>query len=168
MTHYKIVPGRCELAVQASSSLHPIRAEARELAGEIDAELADGVLDPSAPTGARVELATAALRAGNPLLDRELQGRLEARRYPRVAAWVTEVSGPVDGAYDVHGELTLRHVTRPVTARATLVSGDRRSLEVSGVLTLDMRDFQLDPPKLLGLRVDPEVAVTVRIVAERS
>ncbi|GAA5164073.1 hypothetical protein GCM10023321_51980 [Pseudonocardia eucalypti] len=168
MTRYKIVPGRCELAAQASSSLHPIRAEASELAGEIDVELADGVLDPTAPTGARIELATAALHSGNPLLDREIQGRLDARRYPRVAAWVREVTGPTDGAYDVHGELTLRHVTRPVTARATLVSGDRRFLEVNGAFTLDVRDFQLDPPKLLGLRVHPEVAVTVRIVAERS
>jgi polyisoprenoid-binding protein YceI len=75
------------------------------------------------------------------------------------------VTGPVNGGYELHGELTLRHVTQPVTARAVLVSSDPRTLEVSGELTFDVRDFQLDPPKMLGLRVYPEVAVSVRIVA---
>lgn len=77
--------------------------------------------------------------------------------------------GKVDGTrhdgYQLHGELTLRHITRPVTARALLVCTTPDTLHATGELGVDIRDFQLEPPRLLGPRVHPEVAVAVRIVA---
>lgn len=165
MTAYRTVSQRCELTARARSSLHPIQAETRELTGEIEATIVDGVLDLDQPASAHIELALATLRADNPLVNREIQKRLDARRFPTATVTVSKVSEPHNDGYEVLGELTLRAITRPITARAALISGDRQSLEVSGELTLDVRDFELDPPKLLGLRVYPEVAVSVRIVA---
>lgn len=166
MARYTIVAARSGLTARARSSLHPIQAETGQLAGEIHAEMADGRVDTGLPASAHVELAVGSLRADNPLVNREIQNRLDARRFPTVTAEISSVTGPrADGEYDLEGELTLRRVTRPVTARAVLVASDDRTLEVTGELTLDVRDFQLDPPKLFGLRVHPDVAVTVRIVA---
>jgi hypothetical protein len=34
-------------------------------------------------------------------------------------------------------------------------------------MTLDIRDFNVKPPKLLLLKVDPQIEVAVEIVAER-
>lgn len=167
MTSYRLDPRRCELTAHARSSLHPIQAEARMLTGEIDAEIVDGVLDLDQPATARIELPVGSLSANNALVNREIQNRLDARRFPTVAVTVSKVSKARNGGYELQGELRLRHVTRPITAQAALVSSDPNTLHVTGDLTFDVREFELDPPKLLGLRVYPEVAVTVRIVAAR-
>jgi hypothetical protein len=41
-------------------------------------------------------------------------------------------------------------------------------LRLEGRSTFDIRDFGMDPPRILMLRVHPEVAVRVEIVAERE
>lgn len=165
MTSYRLDPGRCELTARTRSSLHPLQAEAHTLTGAIDATILDGALDLDQPATAQIELPVASLRADNPLVNREIQNRLDARQFPTATVTVIKVRGGRNGGYVLHGELTLRRVTRPITARAALVSGNRDTLDVTGDLTFDAREFQLDPPKLFGLRVHHEVAVTVRIVA---
>ena len=42
---------------------------------------------------------------------------------------------------------------------------DGRRLTVEGEHTFDMRDFGVDPPRFLGLKMDPEVNVKVRLEA---
>ena len=42
------------------------------------------------------------------------------------------------------------------------------TLQLSGESTFDIRDFGMDPPKILMLKVQPEVGVRVEIVAERE
>lgn len=164
MTRYSIVPERSELAAVANSSVHPIHGSARRLAGWIEATVVDGVVDTTQPASAQLELETTALQADNVLVNREIQRRLDARRYPTVLADVHQVTGPTGGQYGVSGKLTLRHVTHEVSGSAKVQMHDGQ-MQVDGELTLDLRDFQLDPPKLLGLRVYPQVAVTVRIIA---
>jgi len=110
-------------------------------------------------------VSTDSLSADNALVGREIKKRLDARRYPTVVAEISKVAGPTGGKYEVNGELSLRQATQPITGRAELVAGTDSTLEITGELTIDVRDFQLDPPKMLGLKVYPEVAVTVRLVA---
>jgi polyisoprenoid-binding protein YceI len=165
MTRFSIVPERSELAAVATSSVHPIHGSARRLDGWIEASVVDGVVDTEQPASAQIELQTTALQADNVLVNREIQRRLDARRYPVVRADVTQVSGPSGGRYNVSGKLSLRHVTHEVSGTAEMRMHGDGAMQVDGELTLDLRDFQLDPPKLLGLRVYPQVAVTVQIFA---
>lgn len=165
MGRYAVVSRRCRLTARASSSVHPITAEAHALSGEIDAELRDGALDLDRPASARIELSVAELRADNPLVSREIRKRLDPRRHPSATLTAHKVSARAEGGYDVFGELTLHQVTRSVTARAVLLTSDRHGLELDAELTFDVREFQLQPPSLLGLRVHPEVTVAARVVA---
>ncbi len=168
MVRYNIDSDRSELSAEARSSLHPIHSQTRQLSGWVEAVLVDGAVDTAQPANARIELSTESIQADNALVNREIQKRLDARRYPTVVVEIHQVVGPSEGRYEVHGELALRHVTKPVTGHATLVAGDDSTLEITGELTIDVRDFDLDPPKLLGMRVYPDVAVSVRIVATMS
>jgi polyisoprenoid-binding protein YceI len=166
MTRYSIVPERSELAAVANSSVHPIHGSASRLEGWIEANVVDGVVDTELPASAQIELQTTALQADNVLVNREIQRRLDARRFPVVRADVTQVTGPSGGRYNVSGKLSLRHVTHEVSGTAVMQPQPDGAIQVEGELSLDLRDFQLDPPKMLGLRVYPEVAVTVRITAQ--
>jgi hypothetical protein len=88
VTRFPLDAERCELTATARSTLHPVQAVAQQLNGWVEATLVDGRLDLDSPVTARFELPLSALRVDNPLLGRELDRRLEIRRYPVAIAEV--------------------------------------------------------------------------------
>ena len=50
----------------------------------------------------------------------------------------------------------------------TITRVDDHTLHLDGRSTFDIRDFGMEPPRILTLRVHPEVVVTVSIVARKS
>lgn len=165
MTRFSIVPEHSELAVEGRSSVHPIHGEAGRLSGWIEAVVVDGEVDATQPAGAYLELRTTDLRADNRLINRELQRRLDPRRYPSVRAEINDVAQLAPGRYRVRGTLSFHGVTREMTAEAAATVDEHGRISVAGETSLDVRDFDLDPPKMLGLRVEPEVAVHLTALA---
>jgi hypothetical protein len=45
---------------------------------------------------------------------------------------------------------------------------DARTVRLMGRSTFDIRDFGMEPPRILMLRVHPEVTVRIDLVAESS
>ncbi len=166
MGRFKIILERSRVWVEARSTLHPVVAEAGGLTGFIEAEVAASrvALDP--PPRARFEFPVEGLRSGNPLFDQELPRRVDARRYPTVAVEVKEVSAGADG-YRVRAQVSFHGVTREVEGPVT-VRADGNRLVVEGEQVVDIRDFGLEPPRLLLLRVYPNVKVRVRLEAEKE
>jgi polyisoprenoid-binding protein YceI len=169
VARFRIVPERSEAWVDADSSVHPIHGHAAGLEGSIEAEVADGRLDLSVQPKMRLELAIDRLTSGNPLYDSETRRRVEARRYPTIVGEAREVSElATPGSYRVRGDLTFHGVTRSVEGEVAVSFPDDRTLALEGQQTFDVREFGVEPPKLLMLRVHPEAAVRVRVVAERD
>lgn len=165
MTRFLVTPERSKLTAVANSSVHPIHGEGCRLSGWVDAVAREGVIDTAQAVSAYIELQTAALTADNPLVNREIQRRLDARRYPTVRAEINEVTELANGRYGVRGKLTLHGVTEEVSGEAAVAVGADGVMTVDGELTLDIREFGLEPPKVLGLRVYPEVAVRLTVTA---
>lgn len=73
---------------------------------------------------------------------------LDAERQPRIGFRSTDVELAEDGSASVSGDLTVRGVTRPVTASGTwgpageVPAGGRAALELE--TTVDRRDFGID------------------------
>ena len=170
MATFRIVSERSRLLAEARSSLHPIRGDFAGVVGDIEVETAQGRLDLRVPPKARVELDVGSLKTGNMLYDRELERRLEVRKYPQVRAVVLEVKTlGAAGRYHVRGSLAFHGRTQSVEGEVSVrILDDGATLEVEGEKTLDMRDFGLEPPEILMLRVYPEVRVWGRIVAQRA
>ena len=161
MLRYRIVPSRSQLWAEARSSVHPIRVETTGFEGFLSAHVENGQATLAMPS--RIELAAERLKSGNGLLDAELARRIELGKHPRVVGEVLDVtSEKVKGALSFHG------VTHAVEGTATVRMLDDETLEVEGELTIDMRDFGLNPPKILFLRMDPEVRVRAKVVAVRE
>jgi len=165
VTRFAIDPHRSVLSAVARSSVYPILGEGRHLTGWVDAVVTDGVVDTLQPASAAFELDTLALQADNPLVNREIQRRLGSRRYPTIKAQIDEVTDSAPGRYGIRGKLTLHGITQEVAGGATAQVDGADVITVDGELTIDMREFGLDPPTILGLRVYPEVAVRLRVVA---
>jgi len=167
LARFRISPQRSELWAEARSSLHPVRIHTSGLEGIVEAELVDGQLELRTPT--YVEVETQRLRSGNALVDGELQRRLDARKFPRIRGELTGVgagSGP--GTSRLTGELTIHGVTRKLEVQVTLRLVDPSTVEIEGARSIDMRDFGLPPPSFLMFKMQAEVQVRARLVAERE
>jgi polyisoprenoid-binding protein YceI len=158
-----ILPDRSEVLVDARSSVHAIRGRASQLSGEVDVDIVDG--RPGSSLRGRIEVPVRGLRSGNPLEDRELHRRVDARRFPTIVGEVrsaTAVDG--DGLFRVEGDITFHGVTQPVTGEVQ-VSVDSDAVVIEGEHVFDVRDFGITPPRILMLRVEPEVTVRIRLAA---
>jgi polyisoprenoid-binding protein YceI len=164
---FRIDPGQSRVWIEARSSLHPIRAESAGLEGWFEAELdRSGHVDPSVAPRAQVTLPVELLSSGNGFYDREMRRRVEARKYPVITGQLTTMNDAGgDGRYLVGGELTFRGVTRSYRDEMTLSSLDERTVRLEGQRVFDIREFGMEPPRILTLRVYPEVAVKILVVA---
>jgi polyisoprenoid-binding protein YceI len=168
MAKFQPVRNRSELALEGESSIHPLHTSTQEIEGYFEAVLGDdGQLDLSvAPTG-RLEVYIEGLKSGNGLIDREMQRRLNTRRFPSVIAEVVEVkAGDGKGRYRASGDLTFHGVTRRLEDDLTISLLDDHTLEIKGEITIDVRNFNVDPPKLLMVKVHPEVKAKLQVVAK--
>jgi polyisoprenoid-binding protein YceI len=168
MARYRIEPKRSRVWIDARSSLHPIKSTTDGLEGHIDLEISDGVIDVGAGPAGRLSLPVGRLSSGNKLEDRELQKRIEARRYPTIDGVLTDIRTAADGRYLVSGELTFRGIARQVRDEMTIEIVDDRTLHLAGRSRFDIRDFGMEPPRILMLKVEPRVDVRVDIVATRE
>jgi polyisoprenoid-binding protein YceI len=169
MPEFRIMPERSEAWVDAETSLHPIHGHATGLEGSIEAEVAGGRFDLSVAPRMHLELPVERLTSDNPLYDSETRRRIEARKYPTIVGEAREVSeSDTPGTYRVRGDLTFHGVTRAVEGDVRVSLPDDRTLVVEGERVFDVREFGVQPPKLLTLRVHPEASVRIRVVAERD
>jgi polyisoprenoid-binding protein YceI len=164
MAEYRILPGSSEVHVHAKSSLHAIDGAAVDITGAVETDVVGGT--PGRTLRGRVEVPLRGLRSGNPLNDAELKRRVDARRYPTIVGEVrTATALGNDGLFRVEGDVTFHGVTRPVTGDIQVrAEGDRLILE--GEHVFDIREFGIKPPRILMLRVEPDVTVRIRLVAE--
>jgi polyisoprenoid-binding protein YceI len=164
-----VIPEGSTLSAEARSSLHPIRVQTDGIEGFIELTMNRDAIDLTVKPRARIELDAELIKTGNSLYDRELENRLQVNRYPRVRGEVSEVSHLGGNRYHVTGTLALHGITHQVEGEVTLTAApDAAELQVEGEQSIDMRDFGLEPPKLLMLRVYPEVKLRGRVIARRE
>jgi polyisoprenoid-binding protein YceI len=170
VARYVIDPDRSRVWIDARSSLHPIHSETKGLEGWVDAEIhGGGRVNLTVTPKASLELPVELLSSGNALYDREMRRRMDARRFPTISGELTEMKElDGEGRYDVRGDLSFHGVTQSVDGQLTISPVDDRTIRLQGEREFDIRDFGLDPPKILTLRVYPEVNVRVEVIAERA
>jgi hypothetical protein len=166
---FRLVAGSSTISTEMRSSMHPITAETRALVGTIDGELDEnGVPRFELEHGARLQLAVETMKSGHRLQDMEMQRRLDVRRYPQIEVVVDRAgqAGRPD-RYRASVKVTAHGRTRSFDEDFSMRVEGRR-LVIEGEHTFDMRDFDVNPPNFLALKVHPEVRVRARIVAEQD
>ena len=149
--------------------MHPIRTEATGLEGWLDLDIGDGVIDVDQPLRGHLEFPVENLKSGNALEDRELRRRIDARRYPMIVGDLNSMKQTDERSrYIVGGDLTFRDTSRSYEDEMTIELPNDRTLSMSGESVFDIRDFGIDPPRILMLKVQPEVTVRVEFVAEKE
>jgi polyisoprenoid-binding protein YceI len=162
VARYRIDPGRSRVWIDARSNVHPIHSSTDGLEGHV--ELGPD-RDRSAGAAGRLSLPVTRLSSGNRLEDRELYRRVEARRFPTIDGVLVAMRPSGGDRFRVSGDVTFRGVTRRYEDEMTVRRLDERTVALEGASSFDIRDFGMQPPRILLLRVEPEVTVRVEIVA---
>ncbi len=169
MTRYRIVPDRSHVWIAARSNVHPIHTEAHGLEGWLDLDVTDGTLNVDQLLLGHLEFPVQNLKSGNGFEDRELHRRIDARKHPTIAGDLKAMKQTNEPSrYIVGGDLTFRGVTRPYEDDMTVEVLNDRTITLTGESTFDIRDFGMEPPRILLLKVQPNVDVRVEIVAEKE
>jgi hypothetical protein len=151
--------------VDARSNLHPIRTETRGLQGWVEVVLLPGgELDLSFPVNGELALSVDRLTSGNKLYDRELRRRMDARRFPIITGRITSfLPTEESGRFLVGGDLSFHGRTRNFEHDMDIVVRDDSRIELKGDYVFDIREFNMQPPSMLMLKVYPQVAVRVEL-----
>ena len=165
-TIFEVQAGRSAVLVKARSNVGPISFATSELHGEISADVDGRTIDATAPVKARLSVALRSLTSGNTLYDTELKRRIDARRYPDA---VLELEHAVHLAgtnrYELGARIEIHDVVRPIGGIVTIDPLGQGAIVVRGQQTLDIRDFDLEVPTTLALKIYPEVSVEIHLEA---
>jgi hypothetical protein len=153
--------------LSARSTLHPITSRTAGLQGYVDVTVEDATVVAEGSAEGELVFHVETIRSGNPFQDRELLRRIESRRYPTISGRLTALHP--DGAPDRFrgaGELTFMGVTRPCEDTLNLALTLDGRLRIGGESVFDVRDFGMEPPRILMVRVEPAVHVRLTALAE--
>jgi hypothetical protein len=167
VARYSIVPDRSQVWIDARSNVHPIHSSTSGLEGfvELDWEQS-GAIDAAGTPAGRLSLAVDRLKSGNRMQDRELQKRIDARKFPRIEGQLEQIAPDgSEASYRVWGEVTFRGVSRRHEDLMEIMPVGDRTIRLTGASSFDIRDFGMQPPKVLLLKVEPQVQVRVEIYA---
>lgn len=165
-TAFEVLPGRSAVLVKARANVGPISFATAEVRGALCADLEADMVDTAGPVTGRLSVSLSSLTSGNSLYDTELKRRIDARRHPD-AVLELERARRVEGTgrYELAGRIEIHDVTRPLTGSVTVEPLQRGILVVRGQHTLDIREFDLEVPTTLALKIYPEVSVEMHLEA---
>jgi hypothetical protein len=117
---------------------------------------------------ARLQLQMSNLSSGNSLYDAELLRRIDARRHPATVVELrsAERVGRSD-RFRVDADLTFHGVTRRISGTVGVEFGEGGLLRVVGEHAFDIRDFDVEAPSMLMLRIYPDVRIALQLEATR-
>lgn len=165
---FDVDPTACAVLVEARSNVGAVSFGSSELGGVLElVRLGDGI-DLQSPPCAHVTIPLASLTSGNALYDAELQQRLSAQRFPTVTLELLDVLPSGASDYPVSGAMTLHGVTAQLHGSVHLSFPDPRSVLLTGTQVVDVRDFGIDLPSVLMLRIYPDVKVSLHLLARES
>ncbi|MGA2472294.1 MAG: YceI family protein [Acidimicrobiales bacterium] len=170
MARYVISPERSQVWIDARSNVHPIHSNTSGLEGYVELALdSDGAIDVTATPVGKLSLSVDRLSSGNRMEDRELQKRIDARRYPTIEGVLADIERDGNQAsYKVSGDITFRGVSKRHEDVMVIRAIDDTTISLEGSSRFDIREFGMQPPKVLMLKVEPEVDIRVEIFAEKE
>jgi hypothetical protein len=165
-TTFRIVPEHSALLVRARSNVGPISFGTSSLSGEISCKVGEGSLGGLESASGRLEIQALSLVSGNALYDAEIHRRIDARRHPTISVELTSAAQVGDSQrFLLGGRVVLRDITQSISGAVSAQFTGPECLLFTGEHALDIRDFRIEVPSTLMLKIYPEVTVEMHLEA---
>ena len=170
MARYVISPDRSHVWIDARSNVHPIHSSTNGLEGYVELTLGpEGAVELTSPPAGKLSLSVDRLSSGSRMEDRELHKRIDSRRYPTIEGVLEEMEPDgSDASYRVRGNITFRGVSRPHEDIMVIRPVDEQTISLEGSSDSTSANSGMQPPRVLMLKVEPEVDIRVEIFAMRE
>lgn len=162
---FQVDPSTSALLIGTRSSVGPIEFATTDLTGSADVTVTETAIDATYPPVARLQLPVASLTSGNSLYDAHVRERLEARRFPTIEVLLQGARALDGNRWTLSGDLTIHGTTRSLTGYADVHLVDGGRIRVQGEQVIDIRDFDIELPSVLMLRIFPDVTVRFHLEA---
>lgn len=168
---YRIRPAETRVSFTVTKlGVFKVEGRFRDVQGKI-------AYDPARPEASRVgiRIATASLDTSEPDRDETVRSSdfLDAARYPEMAFAGRKVEKLADGTLRLHGDLTIRGITRPVVMPVKVLGlapnpGGKALVGFEAELTVDRRDFGVLGTRWSGGRalIGNDVSIHIVVGAE--
>ena len=154
--------GSIEVSFVGSSTLHDFEGTAKSLHVAMETQ-ADG------HWSAEVAVPVATLDTGIGARDEKLRAMLDATHHPDIHGRFRDVDAvEVQRSGVLPFVLRIREVERPVRAQLSHWQQDDRQARFDAEFDVSLADFGLEAPRVLLLRVQDTVHVTVHVTLRRS
>jgi hypothetical protein len=168
-TEYEVLPNRSAVLVRARSNVGPISFATSQVMGIISMVVTGSAIDTGNGIVARLSIPLNALTSGNNLYDTEIRRRIDARRHPSATLELRTAERQAEtNNYALTGEMEFHSVTRTISGSVSVDFPGEGMVVVRGQQTFDIRDFDLEPPNALALKIYPDVSVEMHIEAQAS
>ena len=100
--------------------------------------------------------------SGNSNRDSHAIEVLEALKFPNVSFSASSIQES-DSQVTAKGNLTFHGVSKPVELKATK-SVIKNAIKLEGGFTINMKDFAVEPPGLMGIKTDDKITIKYSMV----
>jgi polyisoprenoid-binding protein YceI len=165
--------GGSSIQFVSDAPLEKFTGKTTSLSGEI-------TVDPAKADKGKGEIKAdvATIKTNVALRDEHLAGEnwLDAKKYPHAKFVITKISGgtalkPNDlTELKIAGKFTIHGVTKDVntTAKVRYTPGAKAALRVQSSFTIHLEDYKVSIPKIVSLKVSPDIVVNVDLKATAS
>jgi polyisoprenoid-binding protein YceI len=162
------VDGRASsLTYEAKSSLQVITGRAEELDGYVQAAWTEeGALLADPAPAMHLEVPVTRLRSGSTIKDQEVWRLIDVERSPTIFAELRSIESlyaPL--VYRATGDVTLGGTRKAYAGQLVVAKEGPDAVSVRGDLEIDIRDYGLEPPRALFVRIEPVIVVHLSLVA---
>jgi YceI-like domain len=165
-TTFRIVPEHSAVLVRARSNVGPISFGTSTITGQISCKVGEGSLGGLEEASGRLEIQALSLVSGNALYDAELHRRIDARRHPNIVVELSSAAQIGDSPrFLLAGDICLRDITQLISGAVTATFTGPDCLLFTGEHALDIRDFRIEVPSTLMLKIYPDVTVEMHLEA---
>ncbi len=167
-SRFVLDPDMSALLVATRSSVGPIEFATTHVTGTAEVAVTDGAIDTQLPATAALRVPVDSLSSGNSLYDAQVRERLDSRLFPTITLELRGAQALDSTNWALTGDLTIHGTTRTLAGSADIRLVDATRLRVRGEQIIDIRDFAIELPSALMLRIFPDVTVRFHFEAVRE
>lgn len=160
---WTVVPEQSTIVVKAKSmwGLVPVKGRFTEFSG-------DGQIAAPQTISGQLDIKAASMRTGIGKRDAHMHSAdfFEAEKFPDILVVVTGADAVSGDTLDLHAQLTVKDVTKPVTLKTTVTPVGDGGMRVTAKGTVNRQDFGVDG-NMMGM-IGDDATLTGEVVFRRT
>jgi polyisoprenoid-binding protein YceI len=159
-TNFRLMPEKSKLQITGTSSLHDWEMDVSEFDCNVTAQSTPGNIAIS-----QIEFTCPVdkITSNNRIMDNKTYSALKEKEHPVISFRSNDISviNADNGKVEIAGMMTIAGVAREIKFSAEVNIQGNSSITADGIVTVNMKDFNIDPPTaMLGtLKTGEEVKV---------